>query len=49
MFLNFLVPYYKVRQVYHYITTYSDKKTGTVIKSTAFLFSAAIWPHLAHS
>ena len=33
---------------------YSDKKTERererrVIKSLAFLFSAAIWPYLAHS
>ena len=28
---------------------YSDKKTGRVIKSPAFLFSAAICSHLAHS
>ena len=27
---------------------YSDKKTERVIKSTVFLFSAAIWSHLEH-
>ena len=27
----------------------SDKKLERVIKSLAFLFSAAIWSHLAHS
>ena len=28
---------------------YGDKKTDIVIKSPAFLFSAVIWSHLAHS
>ena len=28
---------------------YSDEKTERVIKLPAFLFSAAIWSHLAHS
>ena len=27
----------------------SDKKTETAIKSLAFLFSAAVWLHLAYS
>ena len=28
---------------------YSDKKTETVIKSPALLFSAATWSYIAHS
>ena len=28
---------------------YSNKKTETAIKSLAFLFSAAVWLHLAYS
>ena len=35
-------------EVKNILKQYSDKKTVTVIKSPAFLFSAAIWSHLAH-
>ena len=28
---------------------YTDKETESLIKSPTFLFSAAIWSHLAHS
>ena len=36
-------------EVINIFKRYSDKKRQKVIKSPAFLFSAVIWSHLAHS
>ena len=35
--------------VINILKRYIDKKTDRVIKSPAFLVSAAVWSHLAHS
>ena len=37
------------RQVINILKWYSDKKAERVKKSLEFLFSAALWTHLAHS
>ena len=36
-------------KIINILKRYSDKKTERVIKSPDFLFSASLWPHLAHS
>ena len=36
-------------EVLNVLKQYSDKKTERVIKSPAFLFSAATWSYVAHS
>ena len=36
-------------EVINIFKRYGDKKTDIAIKSPAFLFSAVIWSHLAHS
>ena len=36
-------------EVINIFKRYSDKKTERVTRSPVFLFSAAIWSHLAHS
>ena len=36
-------------EVINILKRYSDKQTERVIRSPEFLFSAALWPHLAHS
>ena len=36
-------------EVINFLKRYSDKNTERVTKLPVFLFSAAIWSHLAHS